>query len=105
MLLYPNTYPETYCNVIMEARACRTPFITTDLGALKETGSPAGCFIEGNARSPEYLQKFLDTLDIVIADNKFYEMLQKNCYPIRTFEVYAQDLLNEINKINRINTP
>ena len=102
MLLYPNTYPETYCNVIMEARACRTPFITTDLGALKETGSPAGCFIEGNARTPEYLQKFLDTLDFVIADEKFYKMLQNNCYPIRSVRDYQKDLLNEINGLNKI---
>jgi len=100
MLLYPNTYPETYCNVIMESRACRTPFITTDLGSLKETGSPAGCFIEGNARSPEYMQKFLDTLDFVIADNEFYKTLQKNCYPIRSFKDYAEDLLIEINRLN-----
>ena len=32
MLLYPNTFPETYCNVLMEARACKTPFITSDKG-------------------------------------------------------------------------
>ena len=102
MLLYPNTYPETYCNVVMEARACRTPFITTDLGALKETGSPAGCFISGNARTPEYLQKFLDTLDFVISDPKFYKTLQNNCYPIRSVRDYQKDLLNEINRLNEI---
>ena len=100
MLLYPNTYPETYCNVVMEARAARTPFITTDLGSLKETGGHAGCYIEGNPRSPEYLKKFLETLDFVIADPKFYKTLQNNCYPIRSIQDYKQDLLNEINKLN-----
>ena len=97
MLLYPNTYPETYCNVIMEARSCRTPFITTDLGSLKETGGHAGCFISGNARSPEYLKKFLETLDFIIADPKFYQTLQNNCYPIRTIKDYQKDLLKKIN--------
>ena len=97
MLLYPNTYPETYCNVIMEARACRTPFITTDLGSLKETGGHAGCFISGDARSPEYLKTFLETLDSIIADPKIYKDLQNNCYPIRSIKDYQKDLLNEIN--------
>jgi hypothetical protein len=83
----------------MEARACRTPFITSNLGALKETGSPAGCFIDGNARTPEYMNKFLETLDFIIADPKFYKTLQNNCYPIRTFEDYTKDLLNEINRL------
>ena len=102
MLLYPNTYPETYCNVVMEARACRTPFITTDLGSLKETGGHAGCYIEGNARSPEYLKQFLETLDFIIADPQFYETLRNNCYPIRSILDYQQDLLNEINRLNKI---
>ena len=101
MLLYPNTYPETYCNVLMEARACKTPFITSNLGALKETGSHAGCYIEGHARTPEYLQKFLDTLDFIIADPNFYATLQNNCNPIRTYEDYRNDLLNEVTRLNK----
>ena len=101
MLLYPNTYPETYCNVLMEARAARTPFITTDLGCLTETGSDAGFYIPGNARSPEYLQRFLQTLDLVIDDLKFYKSLQNNCYPIRSIQDYKKDLLNEINGLNK----
>ena len=102
MLLYPNTYPETYCNVIMEARACKTPFITSKLGALYETGSPAGVFIEGNARSPEYLENFLKTLDFIISDPKFYDTLQKNCYPIRRIEDYRREVLSEIKRLNEI---
>jgi len=67
---------------------------------LKETGSHAGCYISGNARSPEYLKSFLETLDFVIADPKFYKTLQNNCYPIRSIQDYKQDLLNEINRLN-----
>jgi len=98
MLLYPNTYPETYCNVIMESRACNTPFITTDLGALKETGEGAGFFIKGNARTEEYQKEFLSMLDMVIEDPEIYKMLQDNCYPVRTFEEYKKDLYSGINK-------
>jgi glycosyltransferase involved in cell wall biosynthesis len=99
MLLYPNTYPETYCNVIMESRACRTPFITSDLGALKETGGLGGLFIKGNARSPEYLAEFLDKVYAAIEYPTLYKTMQENCYPIRTKEDYAKDLLNEIKTV------
>jgi glycosyltransferase involved in cell wall biosynthesis len=101
MLLYPNVYPETYCNVVMESRACYTPFITTDLGALKETGNGGGAFIEGNARDSEYQEKFLKTLDLIISDPKIYAEMQKACYPIRTFEDYAKDLLTEIKGLSK----
>jgi glycosyltransferase involved in cell wall biosynthesis len=102
MLLYPNVYPETYCNVVMESRACHTPFITTDLGALRETGNSGGAFIDGSARDPQYQEKFLKTLDLIISDPKIYAEMQKACYPIRTFEDYAKDLLSEINRLNEI---
>ena len=98
MLLYPNTYPETYCNVIMESRACLTPFITSNLGAIRETGEGAGFFIKGNARTEEYQKEFLSTLDMVIEDPEIYKMLQDNCYPVRTFEEYKKDLYSGINK-------
>ena len=101
MLLYPNVYPETYCNVVMEARACRTPFITTDLGALRETGNGGGAFIEGNARTEEYQEKFLKTLDLIISNTKIYQEMQNACYPIRTFDDFAKDLLSEINRLNK----
>ena len=99
MLLYPNTYPETYCNVIMEARACRTPFITTNLGALKETGGLAGYYIEPPVREDRYINQFLERLDSVIKHNIVYEVMQDCCYPIRTFKNYEEDLLKEINRL------
>jgi len=99
MLLYPNTYPETYCNVIMEARACRTPFITTDLGALKETGGLAGYYIEPPVREDRYINQFLERLDIIIRNNFLYSVLQDCCVPIRTFKDYEEDLLKEIERL------
>lgn len=106
MLLYPNTYPETYCNVVMESRAAHTPFITSKLGALPETGGKAGLYVNGRAYSEEYQTDFLDKL-FFICDNMdssgkvLYEVMQKECYPIRTWQDYAKDLLNEINRLSK----
>jgi len=91
-LLYPNTYPETYCNVIMEARACRTPFITSDLGALKETGGNAGLYVKGSAYSEEYQEKFLNKLFSLVDNEPLYAAIKDECYPIRTWDDYSEDL-------------
>jgi glycosyltransferase involved in cell wall biosynthesis len=99
MLLYPNTYPETFCNVIMESRAAHTPFITTDKGALKETGGLAGMFVSGNPYTEEYQKDFMEKLDSIIKYPEVYAEMQKQCYPVRTWKDYAQDLLTEINRL------
>lgn len=101
MLLYPNTYPETFCNVLMESRAAHTPFITSHKGALPETGGLAGMYIEGNPYTEEYQREFLESLDAVIEDKNLYETFSKNCYPVRTWKDYQKDLLSEINRLNK----
>ena len=100
LLLYPNTYPETYCNVLMESRAVMTPFITSDLGALKETGGDAGVYIQGDGYTNEYQNEFLRQLDIILNDERFYNQLVTNCYPIRTFQGFERDMQTFINSVN-----
>jgi glycosyltransferase involved in cell wall biosynthesis len=99
LLLYPNVYPETFCNVLMESRACRTPFITSYLGCLKETGENAGVFISGNARDDDYQERFFDTLEYLMTDINYYEHLITNCYPIRNYKHYSQDLNYLVNNM------
>jgi len=101
MLLYPNTFPETYCNVIMESRASRTPFITSNMGALKETGGDAGVYIEGNPYTPEYQKNFIKMLIYYIENKEVFAQLKKQCYPIRTWEDHSldfQQLVREYEK-------
>ena len=100
MLLYPNTFPETYCNVIMEARASNTPFITSDKGALKQTGGHAGCYVKGNPYSEDYQKDFLNKVHGVITNKVILETMQSKCYPIRTWQDHALDL--QVMMINKI---
>jgi len=100
LLLYPNTYPETYCNVLMEARSLMTPFITSDLGALRETGGDAGIYIKGDAYTNEYQKEFLRQLDIVLCSDRIYNSLVMKCYPIRTFKRFERDMQTFINSFN-----
>jgi hypothetical protein len=83
----------------MEARACHTPFITTDLGALKETGGSAGWYIHADPHSKEYLDEFIEMVNYIIISRSYYLRLQKCCYPIRTYNDYSEDLLTEIDRI------
>lgn len=93
MLLYPNTYPETYCNVLMEARGCYTPFITSFKGSLNTTGNGAGIFIEGDPHSNDYQRDFIEGIKI-IKDN--YSNYQENCLPTRTWDYYKRDILKVV---------
>jgi len=103
LLLYPNTFPETYCNVIMESRACRTPFITSDKGALKETGEKAGIYIKGNPYSSEYQEEFLKKVFETVTNQTKYDKLKLKCYPIRTWRDFESDFqINLIRKIEGI---
>ena len=94
ILLYPNTFPETYCNVIMECRAAKLPFVTSDRGALKETGGRYGLYIQGNPYSSQYQNKFVTAvLDIDKEYQKFSDRFSDNSYFSRI------DYLNKLKRL------
>lgn len=99
LLLYPNTFPETFCNVAMEARACWTPIITSLRGALPETCGEAALYINGNPYTDAYQEEFLRALDNLIQNTEQYRRLQGMCYPIRTWEHFEQDWTGLIEKL------
>jgi len=99
LLLYPNTFPETYCNVLMEARASETPFITSNKGALPETGGEAGIYIDGNPYTSSYQKEFLENLYWIIEHETFLNGLRFKCLPIRTWGDYARDILRVVNDV------
>ena len=103
MLLYPNTFPETYCNVIMEARASKTPFITSDKGALKETGGLAGMYVAGNPYSEDYQNEFINKVHGAIQNPELLEQMKLECDPIRTWEDHAVDFqIKLISKLSKV---
>lgn len=103
-LLYPNTYPETFCNVVMEARSCRTPILTSDLGALKETMGYAGFLIQSEPHSKEYQKWYVDNLKHLVDDfvdkKVLYTKLQSYCYPIRTYKQWKEEIENIVANVN-----
>ena len=92
VLLYPNVFDETYCNVLMEARASETIFVTSNTGALPETGGKAGIYIEGNARTKEYQDAFIDALEFIMSSKIQYNYMLHNCYPVRGEHDFSSDI-------------
>lgn len=92
LMLYPNVYPETYCNVVMESRACKTPIITSAYGNLKNVVGTAGFCIEGNPYFPGYQNNFIDNVEAICKDKDLYKLAVENCYPVRTWNNYYSDL-------------
>ena len=92
MLLYPNVFPETYCNVVMEARACGCPIITSDRGALSETTGRAGICIKGLPYGEKYQNEFLDSVFRLIEDKREWQYYADRCTPIRTWGDWKEEL-------------
>lgn len=96
LLLYPNTYPETFCNAINDAMSCGTPFVTSWKGALKETGKKAGYYVEGDPYTEAYQNDFVLKTQLALAN---YEYLQQKCSQYRTTDQYEKDVSRLINEM------
>lgn len=100
-LLYPNTYPETFCNVVNEAKAYNVVTITSDKGALKETGGFSGIYIPGDPYSEEYQQRFLEEVSQMFDNEKWYKHHQEFCANYRNYHHYEIDLTDVISEVMR----
>ena len=97
LMLYPNTFPETYCNVVNESKMCKLPVITSNLGALPETLGKAGILIDGNPKDPVYRQKFIKAVIDLVEDPEAYMKLVDECIDFRTETDYKKELMEIIN--------
>ncbi|MBI3090167.1 MAG: glycosyltransferase [Candidatus Tectomicrobia bacterium] len=69
LLVYPCTWPETFCNAVLEAQAAGTPVVTSTRGALPETVGEAGRLIPGEPASDAFRDAFLAaTLELIEDD-------------------------------------
>jgi glycosyltransferase involved in cell wall biosynthesis len=69
ILCYPNTFEETSCITALEAQAAGCAIVTSSLGALSETVGKAGILIDGEPGSPEYINKFVEALNLLLSDD------------------------------------
>ncbi len=105
LMLYPNHFPETSCIAAIEAQAAGVPVVTSQLGALPETvaDGETGICIEGDARSAEYRQAFVESaINLLIDPDRLAKM--SRAARERAFERYpwsriAEEWLQEFERI------
>jgi len=106
-MLYPCDFPEISCIVALEAQACKTPIVTTNVFALKETVGVKEWLIDGIPAQEDYQESFIKKVKELLANPSFCEKtVQKGYdwvrsrYTWRTiaeewdafFEKYLQDI-------------
>ena len=60
LMAYPCIFPEISCIAALEAQACRTPVLTTDAYALRETVQEPAMKIGGRPGTPDYDDRFVN---------------------------------------------
>ena len=76
LVVYPGAvdFAETCCIAALEAQACGTPMVATDIGALRETlPQDSGARIRGNALEEDYQAAFATTCLEYLTDPVDYE--------------------------------
>lgn len=96
VMLYPNHFLETGCMAVLEALACGCSVVTTDLGALKEQVRDLynGFVIQGDARSVDYKNEFIQKSVLSIMQNATYK---SNDGLIFSWDEQAERLLKVIS--------
>lgn len=76
--VYPTNFKETSCITVMEAQMCGLPMVTSNIGALPETcGEGYASIIDGDAKTPQYEEAFVNAVFELIEDDAKYEKAQK----------------------------
>ena len=79
LLLYPNTFKETYCITAAECQTAGIPIISTKLGALPETVKPnCGILIDADPYSINYQKQFIETAVRLLTSDEINNM-SKEC--------------------------
>lgn len=72
LMLYPCDFPEISCIVALEAQACRTPIVTTNDFALRETVGVKEWLIEGKAAGAGYQDGFVNKVKELLTNQALY---------------------------------
>ena len=79
-MLYPCDFPEISCIVALEAQACKTPIVTTNDFALKETVGVKEWLIDGIPAQEDYQESFIKKVKELLANPSFYEKTVQRGY-------------------------
>ncbi len=91
--IYPTWFSETSCISAMEAQAAGLRMITSSIAALNETVSDRGVLIDGNWDTPEYKNKFINSVVEAMQRNDGSDrvVLQKYAQEHFGFDTLAQE--------------
>lgn len=108
LMIYPNSFPETFCVAAYESISVGTPVISSDLGALPETVGDCGILIPGDATKTEYKEKMRKILmHLLIEHPEELQKLREKCYnrKLRSWEDVAKDLINLAEDLRNVENP
>lgn len=77
VLVYPNTFNETFCITAAEAQAAGCAIVTSDRAALPETVGEAGILIAGVPGSARYEDAFVDATCRLLEDDALLQRLSR----------------------------
>lgn len=72
ILVYPNTFNETFCVTAAEAQAAGCAIVTSDRAALPETVGKAGIMVSGLPGSTAYENAFVHAVDQLLSDDALF---------------------------------
>lgn len=79
LLLYPNTFLETWCNTAAECQTAGTPIITTKQGALAESVKEGCGILLENPYTPEYMGAFVNVAVDLLTNKDKWERMHEEC--------------------------
>lgn len=78
--VYPTTFPETFCMSGLEALRAGCYCISTSLAALKETIGEHGILIEGDPKTKEGKERFLEEIRKAFTNEDYRKEIQKRAF-------------------------
>lgn len=79
ILAYPNTFEETSCIAVLEAKAAGCIPVTSKRAALPETVGSGGICVEGEPGTESFDKSFIESIDKILSDVKIKERHQTAC--------------------------
>lgn len=109
LLLYPNTYLETYCITIAENLYANRKVLTSNMGALSDFKNKGMInYIDGDPYSDEYMNEFIDMAISILTDDSKYPIPKVNIPTWKDVAKQWQDIFFtpiKKTKVNKVKKP